>query len=62
MSNEGLIQIKKFGSFQANISKLSRKIIRVGLVQINSSFSGQTYFPYSVVIFHAYSQKNLSNS
>ena len=62
MSNEGLIQIKKFGSFQANISKLSRKIIRVGLVQINSSFSGQTYFPYSVGILQAYAQKNLSNS
>lgn len=37
------------------------KKIAVGLVQINNSFSGQTYFPYSVGILQAYSQKNLAH-
>src|SRR5689334_10709582 len=34
---------------------------RVGLVQINNSFSGQNYFPYSVGILQAYAQKHLKN-
>lgn len=34
--------------------------MRVGLVQINSSFSGQHYFPYSVGILQAYAMKNLT--
>lgn len=33
--------------------------IRVGLVQINNSFSGQNYFPYSVGILQSYAQKHL---
>lgn len=37
------------------------KKIAVGLVQINNSFSGQTYFPYSVGILQAYAQKNLAH-
>jgi radical SAM superfamily enzyme YgiQ (UPF0313 family) len=32
---------------------------KVGLVQINSSFSGQHYFPYSVGILQAYAMKHL---
>lgn len=32
---------------------------RVGLVQINNSFSGQNYLPYSVGILQAYAQKYL---
>lgn len=33
--------------------------IKVGLVQINSSFSGQHYFPYSVGILQAYAMKHV---
>lgn len=33
--------------------------MRVGLVQINSSFSGQHYFPYSAGILQAYAMKHL---
>lgn len=32
----------------------------VGLVQINNSFSGQSYFPYSVGILQAYAEQHLS--
>lgn len=34
---------------------------KIGLVQINNSFSNQNYFPYSVGILQAYAQKYLSN-
>jgi radical SAM superfamily enzyme YgiQ (UPF0313 family) len=34
----------------------------VGLVQINNSFSGQNYLPYSVACLQAYSRKNLARS
>ncbi|MFH1368224.1 MAG: radical SAM protein [Elusimicrobiota bacterium] len=34
---------------------------RVGLIQINNSFSGQNYFPYSVGILEAYARKYLIN-
>ena len=37
----------------------SARETRVGLVQINSSFSGQHYFPYSVGILQAYAMKHL---
>jgi radical SAM superfamily enzyme YgiQ (UPF0313 family) len=33
----------------------------VGLVQINNSFSGQSYFPYSVGVLQAYAQRHLPN-
>ena len=33
---------------------------KIGLVQINNSFSNQNYFPYSVGILQAYAQKYLS--
>ena len=33
--------------------------IKVGLVQINNSFSGQHYFPYSVGILQAYAMEHL---
>lgn len=33
--------------------------IKVGLVQINTGFSGQDYFPYSVGILQAYAQQHL---
>jgi len=33
--------------------------MKVGLVQINNSFSGQSYFPYSVGLLQAYAQENL---
>jgi len=32
---------------------------KIGLVQINNSFSGQNYFPYSIGILQAYAQKHL---
>ena len=35
--------------------------IKVGSVQINNSFSGQNYFPYSVGLLQAYAQKHLKN-
>lgn len=35
--------------------------MRVGLVQINNSFSGQNYLPYSVGMLQAYAQKHLRN-
>ncbi|MBS13533.1 MAG: hypothetical protein CME19_18280 [Gemmatimonadetes bacterium] len=35
--------------------------VKVGLVQINNSFSGQSYLPYSVGILQAYALKYLSN-
>lgn len=34
----------------------------VGLVQINNSFSGQSYFPYSVGVLQAYAQRHLPNA
>lgn len=34
---------------------------KIGLVQINNSFSGQNYFPYSVGIIQAYAQKHCKN-
>ena len=33
--------------------------MKVGLVQINNSFSGQSYFPYSVGLLQAYAEKHL---
>lgn len=44
------------------LSRRSSDTIRVGLVQINSSFSGQHYFPYSVGILQAYAMKHLPAS
>lgn len=35
--------------------------IKVGLVQINNSFSGQNYFPYSAGVLQAYAKKNIPN-
>lgn len=35
--------------------------IRVGLVQVNNSFSNQNYFPYSVGILQAYAERHLKN-
>lgn len=36
-------------------------MIRVGLVQINNSFSGQNYFPYSIGLLQAYAEKHCPN-
>lgn len=33
--------------------------MKVGLVQINNSFSGQSYFPYSLGLLQAYAEKHL---
>jgi hypothetical protein len=35
--------------------------VRVGLVQINNSFSGQNYLPLSIGLLQAYALKNLNN-
>ena len=46
------------------LSKLNEKgimTIKIGLVQINNSFSGQNYFPYSIGLLQAYAQKNLKH-
>lgn len=47
------------GSWQDAIG--SREVIRVGLVQINSSFSQQHYFPYSTGLLQAYALRHLKN-
>lgn len=39
--------------------QLSVKKTKIGLVQINNSFSGQNYFPYSVGILQAYAERYL---
>lgn len=39
----------------------TKQKIRVGLVQINNSFSNQNYFPYSIALLQAYAQKYLTN-
>src|SRR5258706_10698529 len=36
----------------------NRTPLRVSLVQINNSFSGQNYLPYSAGLLHAYADKN----
>ena len=36
--------------------------MKIGLVQINNSFSGQNYFPYSVGIIQAYIENNTAKS
>lgn len=41
------------------MSSSTSKKTKVGLVQINNSFSGQNYFPYSAGILQAYAQKHL---
>ena len=35
-----------------------RKAIKVGLVQINNSFSGQSYLPYSVALLESYVRRH----
>ena len=35
-------------------------MVEVGLVQINNSFSGQNYLPYSVACLQSYARKNLA--
>ena len=39
----------------------SNQKTRVGLVQINNSFSGQNYLPYSLGMLQAYAQKHVAN-
>ena len=39
----------------------AREPIGVGLVQINNSFSGQNYLPYSVAMLQAYAQRHAAN-
>ena len=41
----------------ADASQERRAPVRVGLVQINNSFSGQNYLPYSVALLQTYVQK-----
>ena len=36
-------------------------VIPVGLVQINNSFSGQNYLPYSIACLQTYARKNLAD-
>ena len=35
--------------------------IKIGLVQINNSFSNQDYLPYSIGLLQGFIQKNLNN-
>src|SRR3989338_1590043 len=41
------------------VPHMDSRRIKVGLVQINNSFSGQHYFPYSVGILQAYARRHL---
>ena len=34
---------------------------KIGLIQINNSFSGQNYFPYAVGLLQSYVEKHCSN-
>ena len=43
------------------MNKISKNKIKIGLVQINNSFSNQNYFPYSLGFLQAYCQKHLKN-
>ena len=36
-------------------------VVTVGLVQINNSFSGQNYLPYSTAMLEAYIRHNVAN-
>ena len=36
--------------------------VSVGLVQINNSFSGQSYLPYTVGLMQAYAQHNAADA
>ena len=38
---------------------IERNPLKIGLVQINNSFSGQNYFPLSAGMLQAYAQKKL---
>ena len=40
---------------------LAKERLKVGLVQINNSFSGQNYLPYSVGLLQAYVQKHAAD-
>ncbi|MDD5473264.1 MAG: radical SAM protein [Candidatus Methanoperedens sp.] len=44
---------------QKKVNDVSR--VKIGLVQINNSFSHQNYLPYSIGILQAYAQKYLEN-
>lgn len=58
--SEGLVQIAQ-PSRPAVVANSASKIFRVGLVQINTSFSGLNYFPYSVGILEAYARQHLAD-
>src|SRR5271169_652161 len=42
------------------IDSASGTSVTIGLVQINNSFSGQNYLPYSVAVLPSYAQRNAS--
>ena len=42
--------------------KKSGKPVAVGLAQINNSFSGQSYLPYTVGLMQAYAQHNAADA
>ena len=44
-----------------NRTIMSNTSYSIGLVQINNSFSGANYLPYSIGLLQAYSEKNLAN-
>ena len=42
-------------------SKEKTSLIKVGLVQINNNYSGQSYLPYSIGLLQSYVQANATN-
>ena len=41
-----------------NVGKYTHDKIKLGMVQINNSFSGQNYLPYSLGFLQGYSQRH----
>ena len=44
-----------------NVNNMTNNKTKVGLIQINNSFSNQNYLPYTVGLFQAYAEKYLKN-
>lgn len=58
--NNGKNDLAEVEKNQANSDGSSSDCMKIGLVQINNSFSGQNYLPYSVGLLQAFIEKNTS--
>ena len=55
-----MVEMLTVSEIKGNSAAFGRQV-RVGLVQINNSFSGQNYLPYSVACLQSYVTKHASN-